>query len=182
MKFYSPAPHIKPLCLPHHQRPFGTVDGLFAYFSFLPKGSQMGCLRSSPNFQILGLKTAIMCLLYPKAGDDFTFPDSLESPWSWACILFKWKSTAMTKKENVGQGHVGVKALGKRQRSAYFSQNRSLLTCSPRARSLALLPPTEAQCGSGTERETLLAWNTRDGCHCCPSFPSHRGMCPTSSF
>lgn len=54
-----------------------------------------------------------MCLLYPKMGDDLTLPGSLESPWNWAWVSFKWKSTSMTEKENVGWGHVDVKALEK---------------------------------------------------------------------
>lgn len=79
-----------------------------------------------------------MCLLYPKTGDDFTLLGSLESLRNWACVSFKWKSTSVTEKENVGQSHVNVKALEKCSRSAQFSQSRSLWTHCPRARKLLL--------------------------------------------
>lgn len=139
-------PTIKHLCLHRHPGSLELLMVCLHTFISCPRGVRWDGYGLSllPDSRIEN--RGIMCLLYPKTGDDLTLPGSLESPWNWAWDSFKWKSTSMTEKENVGWGHVDVKVLEKCWKSYGFARAE---TCWPFSseQGPVLLPPTPKYAG-----------------------------------
>lgn len=133
-------PIVKHLCLYHHPGSLALLMVCLHTFLSCPRGVRWDGYRPSllPDPRIEN--RPIMCRLYPNTGDDLTLPGSLESPWNRAWDSFKWKSTSMTEKENVGWGHVNVTALEKSWKSHGFARAEACRPFSPE-QGPVLLPP-----------------------------------------